>query len=119
MFPPFYRFFTTISSNRNFLKSYAGGINDDPTRQMTMNAAGYNTLNSKVGGYRYKKRNSSLSQSKRGGGLIPQDLVNLGRDFTHNFKSAYNALNGYPSPVDPAPYKGQLTGALNNNRFML
>ena len=58
-------------------------------------------------------------QSKRGGGLIPQDLVNLGRDFTHNFKSAYNALNGYPSPVDPAPYKGQLTGALNNNRFML
>jgi hypothetical protein len=45
--------------------------------------------------------------------------VNLGRDFTFNFKTAYNALNGYKAPVDPAPYKGQLTGALNNNRFMV
>jgi hypothetical protein len=38
-----------------------------------------------------------------------QDLVNLGRDFTYNFKSAYNALNGYSAPVNPAPYRDQLT----------
>ena len=112
-----------ISGNRNFLKSYAGSITNDPALKMSMNAAGYNTMNSKVGGYRYNRKNNSsshsLSKSKKGGGLIPQDLVNLGRDFTHNFKSAYNALNGFPAPVDPAPYKDQLTGVLNNNRFMV
>ena len=61
---------------------------------------------------------NSLVGGKKGGGLIPQDFVNLGRDFSYNFKSAYNALNGYKSPVDPAPYKGQLTGALNSDKFI-
>ena len=46
-------------------------------------------------------------------GLNPND------DDANHIKSAYNALNGFPAPIDPAPYKGQLTGALNNNRFML
>ena len=89
----------------------------DPSTQLSMNDAGYLTKNSMVGGYRYNKKSSASSSSKRGGGLIPQDLVNLGRDFSYNFKTAYNALNGYKAPVDPAPYKGQLTGSLNNNRF--
>ena len=78
---------------------------------MSMNNAGYNTINSLVGG----KKNKKLL--KKGGGLMPQDLVNLGRDFTYNFKSTYNALNGYKAPVDPSPYKGQLTGSLIHNGF--
>jgi hypothetical protein len=41
------------------------------------------------------------------------------RDFNFNLKSTYNTLNGYKAPVSPLPYKEQLTGALNNNRFML
>ena len=41
---------------------------------------------------------------KRGGGLIPQDLVNLGRQVQFNLGSTYNALNGYPLPVNPKPY---------------
>ena len=45
----------------------------------------------------------------KGGGLIPQDLLNLGRDFGYNFKTAYNTINGYNPPVNPAPYKGQLS----------
>jgi hypothetical protein len=61
-----------------------------------------------VGGRRNKK-------SVRGGGLIPQDLVNLGSDFSYNLKSAYNSLNGYKAPVDPLPYKGQLQ---QNSRFL-
>ena len=72
--------------------------------------------------YLLREKNTSFIKktvkSIKGGGLIPQDLVNLGRDFSYNFKSAYNALNGYKSPVDPAPYKGQLTGALNHNKFL-
>lgn len=43
-----------------------------------------------------------------GGGLIPQDLVNLGRSLTYNAQSAYNTINGYSSPVNPLPYKDQL-----------
>jgi hypothetical protein len=103
-----------ISGDANYFEPYY--LNNDPTRQMQWQDAGYLTKNSMVGGYRYDKK--SDSSSKRGGGLIPQDLVNLGRDFGYNFKTAYNALNGYNAPVDPAPYKGQLTGALNNNRFL-
>lgn len=104
-----------VGSDRNYLDSYSKVIGNDPQLQMSMNNSGYRTLNSMVGGYTYnKKSNSSSVSSKKGGGLVPQDLVNLGRDFTYNLKSAYNTLNGYNSPVDPAPYKGQLTGALSN-----
>jgi hypothetical protein len=109
-----------IGGDRNYLKSYGSVITNDPQQQMSMNDAGYNTMNSMVGGYTYgkKSRVSDSVNSKRGGGLVPQDLVNLGRDFSYNFKSAYNALNGYNAPVDPSPYKGQLTGTLNNNQFL-
>jgi hypothetical protein len=107
-----------IGSDRNYLKNYENVIQNDPQQQMLTSDAGYLTKNSMVGGYTYKSRDSSVS-SKKGGGLVPQDLVNLGRDFTFNLKSAYNALNGYPSPVDPAPYKGQLTGVLNNNKLII
>jgi hypothetical protein len=109
-----------VGGDRNYFKPY--NTNNDPQQQMLTSdaAAGYLNKNSMVGGYTYSKKSSSSSaSSKRGGGLIPQDLVNLGRDFNYNFKTAYNALNGYKAPVDPAPYKGQLTGALNNNRFMV
>lgn len=92
-----------VPNSRNYLSPY--NTDNNPQLQMSMANAGYKTPNSLVGG-------------KKGGGLIPQDFVNLGRDFSYNFKSAYNALNGYKSPVDPAPYKGQLTGALNHNKFL-
>jgi hypothetical protein len=48
---------------------------------------------------------------QRGGGFLPQDLVNLGRDFSFNMKSTYNALNGNNAPVNPLPYKDQLTSS--------
>jgi hypothetical protein len=75
--------------------------------------AGYKTLSSMVGGYKYKNR------AKKGGGIIPQDLVNLGQDFTFNLKSAYNSLNGYSAPVNPLPYKDQLPQSFNNARMLL
>lgn len=105
-----------VGGDRNYFVPY--NTNNDPQLQMSTNDAGYKNPSSMVGGYRYTDSLNKSSPKKRGGGLIPEDLVNLGRDFTFNFKSAYNALNGYNSPVDPAPYKGQLTGALNNNRFL-
>jgi hypothetical protein len=54
----------------------------------------------KLGGKKLKK-------TRKGGGLIPQDLVNLGRDISYNTGSIYNALAGYPQPVNPLPYKDQ------------
>jgi len=51
--------------------------------------------------------------------LIPQDLVNLGRDVSFNFKSAYNALNGYPAPINSLPYKDQLSGSMSANRIII
>jgi len=48
------------------------------------------------------------SKNSRGGGLIPTDLINLGRGVTYGLGSAYNSLNGYPQPVNPLPYKDQL-----------
>lgn len=52
-----------------------------------------------------------------GGGIIPQDITNLGRDFMFNIKTAYNSVNGIPAPVNPAPYKDQLTDIANVRRI--
>ena len=128
-----------ISGNRNYNSPIGKVIDNDPALQMfTSDAdAGYKTLSSMVGGYEYgtnkkikgkRKTNSKISSksttkstsktsslsksssnSIKGGSLIPQDLLNLGSDISYNVKSAYNALNGYSAPVNPLPYKDQLT----------
>ena len=36
-----------------------------------------------------------------------QDLLNLGRQFNFGIGSAYNALAGYSSPINPLPWKDQ------------
>jgi len=94
-----------VSGDRNYLPSYDaknGIIDNDPALQM------------KLGGRRSKKRTAKRSM-KRGGGLIPQDLINLGRDMSFNFKSTYNSLNGYAAPTNPLPYKDQLMGSTKMN----
>lgn len=95
-----------IGSNRNYFPSV--NVGKDPALQMTMNDAGYKTMNSMIGGKRRKNMK---------GGLMSQDLVNLGRDFTYNLNTAYNALNGYSAPTDPLPYRGQLTNTATINRL--
>jgi hypothetical protein len=99
-----------ISNDRNYLNSYSGTISNDPQTQMLPPDAnaGYKTLSSMVGGKKKKRK------SQTGGGLIPQDLINLGRNFSFNLQSAYNSLNGYQQPVNPMPYKDQLPRSLNN-----
>ena len=66
-----------------------------------------------------KKRRHKKKGSIKGGGLIPSDLVNFGRDITYNISSAYNALNGYPAPPNPSPYEGQLTKAISDSRIII
>jgi len=93
-----------VSNNRNYL---ANNLYDKGDPQTMM----------KLGGKR--KGRKCKSMNKRGGGLIPQDLVNLGRDASFNFKSAYNALNGYSAPVSPLPYKDQLSGSMSANKIII
>ena len=63
----------------------------------------------KLGGKSKKgcKKNKSRKNSLQGGGLLPQELVNLGRDLKFNFQSTLNSLNGYSAPVNPKPYMDQ------------
>ena len=103
-----------IGGNRNYLSPV--NVGKDPALQMTMNGSGYKTMNSMVGGIRRGKRRKTVKNMKAGG-LIPQDLVNLGRDFSFNFSSAYNALNGQSAPTDPLPYRDQLTNTVSINRI--
>jgi hypothetical protein len=49
-------------------------------------------------------------KKQKGGNLsnfITQDLINLGRQFQYGVGSAYNAIAGYSSPVNPLPWKDQ------------
>lgn len=60
------------------------------------------------GSRRHRKRGgSSWSASIPAPGMF-QDATNLGRGITWGLGSAYNTLSGYPTPVNPLPYKDQL-----------
>uniref|UniRef100_A0A6C0I878 Uncharacterized protein n=1 Tax=viral metagenome TaxID=1070528 RepID=A0A6C0I878_9ZZZZ len=53
------------------------------------------------------KKNKSRKTKLQGGGLLPQEFVNLGRDLKFNFESTLNSLNGYSAPVNPKVYMDQ------------
>jgi len=48
-------------------------------------------------------------RKKIGGQLIPTDLTNIGRSLVYGVGSAYNGIRGYTAPVNPLPYKDQIT----------
>lgn len=88
-----------VSGDRNFLPQnlYNSG---DPQTSMIDVGANPPFLYMKGG----KKRN------QKGGtltNLMGQDLINLGRQFQFGIGSAYNALAGYQSPVNPMPWRDQ------------
>jgi hypothetical protein len=82
-------------SNHYALNTYPTDI----SRQMTPS----NTL-IKGGTKRTKKQ-------RGGSNLLMQDLVNFGRQIQFGIGSAYNAISGYPAPVNPLPFKDQMTHA--------
>jgi len=82
----------------------------DISRQMI--ATGANPPYSIGGKKTRKQRGGTLSN------FLGQDLINLGRQFQFGVGSAYNALSGFPSPVNPMPWKDQLsnTSSLSSMR---
>jgi hypothetical protein len=91
-----------LSGNRNHYSLMNTTLN--PQQQMLLKGGKRKRISRKLKGHKLK-----------GGGLLPQDLVNLGRDVMFNAKSASNILNGYELPTDPSPYRGHL---LNNNKII-
>jgi hypothetical protein len=95
-----------VQGSRNYLAPNT--YNNDITRQMI--ATGANPPFS-IGG-------KNRSRKQRGGTLsnfLGQDLINLGRQFQFGIGSAYNALAGYSSPINPMPWKDQLHNTPNLN----
>ena len=87
---------------------------NDVSRQMQ--AAGANPPFS-VGGRRKRRQKvnnnnrTNRNRPQKGGALsnfMFEDLVNFGRQVNFGLGSTYNALAGYPGPVNPMPWKGQL-----------
>ena len=100
-------------SNHLSLNTYTNDI----SRDMQSIGANY-PHNGMLRGGRHRGRPHKRGKSgrvHRGGGLIPQNLVNVGRNFVYNMGVGNNAVNGYASPVNPMPYEGQL--ASNNSKF--
>jgi hypothetical protein len=70
-----------------------------------------------VGGVRHRsecKCSKCKKKIMKGGTLsnfLGQDLINLGRQFQFGLGTAYNALVGQASPVNPLPWKDQLTNS--------
>jgi hypothetical protein len=69
--------------------------------QMTYTQAG--------GKHRRRKKRGGASGASIAAPAFGQDLSNLGRGITWGLGSAYNTLNGYPTAVNPLPYRDQLT----------
>jgi hypothetical protein len=98
-----------VNGNRNFFSQNTYSPND-VSRQMISTGANppYSVGGKKT---RSKKHKNKNTKGYRGGSLtnlLSQDFVNLGRQFTFGAGSAYNAINGYASPVNPMPWKDQL-----------
>ena len=83
-----------IDNNRNYLANNLYKV--DPQTMMKIN-----------GGALKRKGSSKKSRKLIGGGLMPQEFVNIGRDLAFNLKSTFNSLNGYEAPVNPKPYMDQ------------
>ena len=64
---------------------------------------GYMKCLSKARGHGRKHK-----KTLRGGGLLPQNLVNVGRNFMYNIGAGNNEYNGYATPPRPMPYEDQL-----------
>ncbi len=101
---------TTISGNNNHysLNKYI----QDPQTIGIIDERTTSNLIPKLfkGGSKSRKMRKASRRSKRAGGLIPQDLVNLGRYMAWDGSSSSNILNGYKPPPNPLPWNDQYSG---------
>lgn len=124
-----YKYTDTNSASRSTSRSTSTSSSNSKSNsdsKSILNSLSNSKLNKSLSYKRKYRRTKSRSvngksmsyKNMKAGGLIPQDLVNLGRDFSFNIKSTYNALNGYKAPVDPLPYKDQFSHSAYNNKIL-
>lgn len=100
-----------LSMNKYPVDLQTNGIMSSATQNDLTNASlkGISNNTASLRGGRTRRR--------RGGGFIPQDLVNFGRTFSYGLGSAYNSLSGVPQSPSPLPYKDQLPNTPNANQL--
>jgi hypothetical protein len=54
------------------------------------------------------RSNTRKNKKKGGSTIVPQDLINFGRNIGYSINSTYNTLRGVDAPTNPLPYKDQL-----------
>jgi len=96
-----------VGGNRNYYTNNT--YNNDVSRQMidVGPASPYLGFKGGKGRHTRKQKGGALSN------FLGQDLINLGRQFQYGLGSAYNALAGYPGPVNPLPWKDQMPNTAN------
>ena len=108
------------SDNNHFeLNNY----NNDISRQMVDvgPAAPYAIGGSRRRGRKGKRGNKIQRGRSRKGGIVfgpnslLQDAANVGRQISSGLGGIYNGLKGYPGPVNPMPWKGQLVNSNSSN----
>ena len=62
-----------------------------------------------------RKRKGRTIKLRGGANLMPQDLVNVGRNLSYQNGVSYNAMMGYPAPVNPLPYMDQMSKGAGSN----
>jgi hypothetical protein len=101
--------YTTLNSMVGGYEYQTKKKEDNKKKKAKRRTTNTRTTNTRTSSNVSSKSMSNKNSISSGGGLVPQDLLNLGNDISFNVKSAYNALNGYSAPVNPLPYKDQLT----------
>lgn len=93
-------------SNHMALNPYKG----DPQMTQIQERSNDTVPGAQGGGKRKRKgRTVKLRKLRGGASLIPQDLVNVGRNLSFQNGLSYNAMMGYPAPVNPLPYMDQMS----------
>jgi hypothetical protein len=85
--------------------------NVDPQTMMKLGGRGRRRSRTKKRASRKKGQSKKKGQRrrKRGGTPFTQGIVNIGRSIGYNLGSSSNELRGYNAPVNPLPWKDQLT----------
>jgi hypothetical protein len=106
-----------INGDKNYLALNEYKV--DP--QTAMIATGANPPFSVGGGKRSRRRRGKKQKGGNLSNLFSQDLINLGRQLQYGVGTAYNGITGYPAPVNPLPWKGQMpnTPSLASVKAML
>jgi hypothetical protein len=103
-----------VSGNDGQTNFYA--LNKYPVDLQTQILSGRDQLTyTQAGGkHRRRKNRGGASSASVAAPAFGQDLSNLGRGVTWGLGSAYNTLNGYPTAVNPLPYRDQLMGTTSS-----